>query len=127
MDPSSAPQTPASPPIAPPPSPAPTPPPGTPVGWGAPPPAQNLPDEDAGRKHWTLVVLIILIAIALGVAAYIFVPWPQKPSGGPTGATTSLEQIEASMQELDTLVDEIDANMVGVDPSLADQQGSLVE
>jgi hypothetical protein len=135
MEPNQAPQ-PQTQPVTPPPLPptpvlppaAPPTVPGVPTGWGVPLASSSLPDEDASRKRWTLIILIALILIAIGAAVWVFGPW--KPSNTPPSSDLpeiSLTQIESQIHEIDGLVDDIDANMVGIDPGLNDIQGDLSE
>jgi hypothetical protein len=102
--------------------------PGVPVGWGAPPTPESLPDDDTGRKRITLAILVVLIITALTITVSTFAPWKKSTTPGGVGLpSVSLLQIDTQMHEADTLVNELDANMVGVDPSLSDVQGDLTE
>lgn len=123
MEPTPAPSSPTSIPPAPvPPTPSVTPP-----AWSTPPTPQQLPDEHATRKRVTLIILIALTLVAIGLAAMVFVPWNQSTGGAPIQNSVSLDQINAATSEADGLMQEVDANMAGVDPSLNDVQGDLSE
>lgn len=83
------------------------------------------PDQTDTSKI-AMIVLAVLLVIAVGIAAWQFVPWP-KPDTPRPAATINTVKVEAALVQVDAAFDDLDSNMAGVDPALSDVQGSLNE
>lgn len=81
-----------------------------------------------GRKFMSLVLTVLLVT---GLAAGGYWLWQNqsrtaKPPA-PTPAPITTGDAEAAATDIESSLAEVDANLVGLDTSLADQQGELSE
>jgi len=86
----------------------------------------SLPDPDGGPHKIWLIIFIVLLVVAVAIAAWEFLPMPGS-TAKLTPPVLNTKDAQGTMSQLGSTLDDVDANMTPIDPSLSDQQGNLSE